>query len=189
MKGKRTGLEFEDHELKVILNDEVSIYHLKKKDTSIDNIKYINVHGILAVKGDYGNWIFCREFHPTHDGYVSSQYWVEKLKIASTQEPYEFDSEATEKEIRKLLAEEENLTEEEKEYLDGCLRNLGDGEFDYTHYAHRENVGRFDDHEHVPHEKRLKYWLQAVFDGFDEICRRMKVDADELAKQSTTTTA
>ena len=98
------------------------------------------------------------------------------MQILSTQEPNEFDEEDTINEIKELMAEEEDLKEEEKEYVDGCLNAVGDGQFDYEYFAHRENCGRFQDHESVPHRMKTKYWLLTVFDGFDEICRRMKED-------------
>lgn len=179
MKGKRTGIEFEEHELIITEEDGLLVHYLKKPDTIYDNIKFINTNGILAVTGDYSNWIFCREFHPGADGGVSDYYWIEKLRIASCQEPEKFDSDETQKEIEKMLLEEEDLTPEEKEYLEECLSRVDD-QFDYEHYAHRENCGRFQDHEYVPHCKKIKNQLLVVFDGFDEICRRMK---EEKIKQ------
>jgi hypothetical protein len=174
MKGKRTEIEFDQHELIITQSEGLLVHYLKKPNEIYDSVKFINTNGILAVTGDYSNWIFCREFHPTADGGVSDGYWHEKLRISSTQVATEFDSESTKKEIEKLLAEEEDLTDEEKEYLSGCLDHADEGEFDYEYYAHRENCGRFEDHEYVPHEKKLNIQLQAVFDSFDEICRRMK---------------
>jgi len=174
MKGKRTGIEFGEHELTVTRKGELLIHYFKKPNTIMDSIKFINTNDMLIVTGDYSNWMFDREFHPSADGRVSDYYWIEKLKRSSCQEPEEFDAEETEAQIKKLLAEEDDLDEQEKEYLEGCLNNVGDGEFDYTRYAHRENIGRFQDHESVPHCKKIKIQLQVVFDAFDEICRRMK---------------
>lgn len=179
MKGKRTGIEFEEHELIVTRQDGLLVHYLKKPNTIYDNIKFINTNGILAVTGDYSNWMFCREFHPSPNGHVSDYYWIEKLRIASCQEPEKFDSKETETEIKKLLAEEEDLDDEEKEYLEECLSRVDD-EFDYEHYAHRENCGRFQDHENVPYCKKIKRQLMVVFDGFEEICRRMK--EEEIVK-------
>jgi hypothetical protein len=176
MKGKRTGIEFEQHEVIITQVEGLLVHHLKKPNTNTDNIKYINTNGILAVTGDYGNWIFCREFHPSADGGVSGAYWKEKLKILSTQQPNEFDEQGTVEEIDRLLAEEEDLDEEEIEYLTECKNKAGYGQFDYDAYAHRENCGRFQDHECVPHCMKTQYWLEAVFDGFDEMCRRIKED-------------
>ncbi len=183
MKGKRTGIEFENHEVKHTSYEGVSILHLKKPNTLCDAIKYINAGGILAVTGDYGNWIFCREFHPTGKEYVSDSYWEEKLRIASTQDPYEFDEEGTIAEIDRLLKEEEDLDEAEIEYLNECKSAAGDTKIQYELFAYNNGVGRFQDYEYVPSAQKItKYWLKAVFDGFEEICRRMKVAAEEESK-------
>lgn len=175
----RTGIDFSKYEVIVKKSEEVTIHHLKKPNTYIGNIKFINTNGILAVTGDYGNWIFCREFHPSHDGMVSSGYWIEKLRNTSSQEPSEFDEEGTREDINELLDKEEDLTDQEKYYLNECLEKLGYDEFDYIYFAHRENCGRFQDQECVPHRKKIKYWLEAVFDGFEEMCKRMKLDFEK----------
>lgn len=174
MKGKRTEIEFEKHELIVTQQEGFVIHYLKKPDTNCDSIRFINTQGILAVNGDYGNWIFCREFHPSSNGGVSDGYWKEKLTISSTQDPDEFDGQGTIKEIETELKEQEDLTEEEKDYLNECMSKAQEGKFDYEYFAHRENVGRYQSHEYVPLRMKTKYWLLAVFDGFDEICRRMQ---------------
>lgn len=171
--GKRSGIDFINHEIQVVKKNNLNIWHLKKPDTYWESIKFINVDGIMSVTGDYGNWIFCREFHPSSDGGVSDSYWKEKLKNASTQEPNEFDVEGTIEDIKTLLAEED-LDEEEIEYLNECIDKAQEGQFDYEYFAHRENCGMFSDHEYVPHRMKTKPWLNAVFDGFDEICRRIK---------------
>ena len=178
MKGKRTGIEFKDHEVIITQQEGLLVHFLKKPNSYFDCIKYINTNGILAITGDYGNWIFCREFHPSAKGDdVSDSYWNEKLRMASTQEPKEFDPDGTRERIKELLRNEESdeeLTEEEKEYLEGCLDNIDSSGWEYEYYAHTNNCGRFRDHDYVPLQKRNNYWLDAVYDGFEEICRRMK---------------
>lgn len=171
--GKRTGFDFSKHKLHETRNDNLIMYHLKKPGTSHDNIKYINVGGIMAVTGDYGNWIFCREFVPSADGYVSDEYWIEKLHIASSQKGKEYDSHATEAAIKARNLEEEGWQgkelQEMKEYLENCLRYV-DNEFEYTSYAYGHTPS-FIDNESVTFVENTKYWLLMVFDGFDEICR------------------
>lgn len=178
--GKRTGIDFSKHEVLVTQNEFVNIRHLKKPNTSTDSILFINTNGILAVTGDYGNWIFCREFHPDAKTAVSDGYWKEKLCIASSQEPMEYDPEATEKQLQELLdgglveyGYKGEQLEEMITYTQECLKNVDD-EYDYTYYAYRQGMPRFIDHESVVLVKKTKYWLQAVFDGFDEICTRLK---------------
>lgn len=184
MKGNRTGIEFENHELHVVQNDEVLIYHLKKPGTYWNSIKYINTQGIMAVTGDYGNWIFCREFHPSADGFVSDGYWCEKLSISSTQVYNEYDSETTLKEIQRQLnvgLVEQGYEGEElevmTEYLEECLSYVDD-ELDYTQYAYH-NMPSFMDAENVIFKSEIKPWLKTIFDGFDEICRRLKESEDQ----------
>lgn len=178
MRGKRTDIDFEKHEILITKTDEVLIHHLKKPNTLHNSIKYINCGGILAVTGDYGNWIFCREFHPSADGYVSDGYWYEKLRILSTQDGEEFDGEATKKALQERLNEYkedygEDAREEVIEYYEECMNKCDEHELDYTHFAYREQP-RGMDYEDVILEKDYKFWLKAVFDGFDEICRRLK---------------
>lgn len=177
MKGKRTGIDFSKHELKITETEGLLVHHLKKAGTSCDNIRFINTNGILAVTGDYGNWIFCREFHPAADADgACDYYWTQKLKIASTQQPYEWDEEGTR---RDLLKEIEELKADKKanargiKYYQDCLRNMCGSKEQYTQFAY-ENLPDHWDYESIICRDRLKYWLQAVYDGFDEICRRMK---------------
>jgi hypothetical protein len=190
MKGKRTGIDFSKHEVIVKQNDECLIHHLKIPTINCHNIKYINCSGILAVTGDFGNWIFCREFHPSKDGYVSNGYWHEKLKILSTQEAMDFDGEATKKALQDKLDEYkqdkgEDANEDVIEYYEECINKCDEHELDYTYYAHREQPNGFD-YEDVILIKDYKFWLKAVFDGFDEICRRMKEEANgpEVSQES-----
>lgn len=177
-KGKRTGIDFSEHELIVTEKDGLLIHHLKKPNTNWDNIKYINTNDIMAVTGDYGNWIFCREFHPSAKGYVSEGYWHEKLSIASTQDAMDFDGEATKEAIQEKINEykEENgedAKEEVIEYYQECINKCNEHELDYTHFAYREQPDGMD-YDDVILIKDYKIWLKTVFDGFDEICRRMK---------------
>ena len=55
MKGARTKIEFEKHEVLVTKTDDCLIHYLKKPNTRCNSIKYINCGGILAVTGDFGN--------------------------------------------------------------------------------------------------------------------------------------
>ena len=71
MEGRRTKLNFSQHELHVIKQEDLLVHHLRKPGTDMDNIKYINTNGVMVVTGDYGNWMFCREFHPSADGLVN----------------------------------------------------------------------------------------------------------------------
>lgn len=103
---KRTDVDFSKHELSVIKeSDNCIIYVLKIPGTVVNMIKFINVDGICAVTGDFGNWIFCREFHPAAKNYVSDGYWLEKLRTSSSQKPSKYDSERTAEAIRERAKE------------------------------------------------------------------------------------
>lgn len=171
---KRTNIDFSKHELTEIRQPGLLIHDLKIPDMFLNRVQFINTRGIMAVTGDFGNWIFDREFHPSAEGNVDDPgYWCQKLKMASTQVPGGYSAGETEKEIRRLRTEEEDLSEAEREYLNGCLIHVMD-ELDYTYYAYRENVGRFEDGECVPFQKERNPWLETIFDAFEEICGRIK---------------
>ena len=91
-KKRVSSLDFSKHVVTVEKQEGLLIHTLAIPGTITQSVKFINTQGIMAVTGDYGNWIFCREFHPSPTGSVSDSYWCEKLRISSRQDPYEFDS-------------------------------------------------------------------------------------------------
>lgn len=146
----------------------------------MNSIQIIIGFGITSITGDFGNWIFGRELHPGPKNHVSDQYWLEKLRMVSSQDPYEFGEEATKKEIESWLDgsheyfdPENPLTKEEREYLESCLDNCL-GKYEYQRVAHYDNCGRFEDHEWVPMVMSVKTWLQIIFDGIDVMCDLLK---------------
>lgn len=179
MKGKRTGLDFSKHELLITESEGLLVHHLKKPNTQYDNIRYINTNGIMAVTGDYGNYIFCREFHPSAKGFVSDGYWHEKLRIGSYQKISEFDSEGTLSEIERLIKEKEDygFSEKDIEFLEE-LKTHVDDEIEYTYEAYRGNS--HIDVETIPFVKKPTVQWNYILDGFDEICRRMKESEVEV---------
>ena len=180
---QRTDIDFSKHELIIAKSEGLLVHYLKKPGTINCAVKFINTNGIMAVTGDLGNWMFCREFHPSDEGGVSDGYWCEKLRISSTQESHDFSSEQTIQLIDECIIESDN--EEEKEYLQECIEALEGGEWEYQQYAY-SNQPSFYDSEGVPYGKEIKYHLKGVFDAFDEICSRMKNElnhnTDEKAK-------
>ena len=172
--GKRTQIDFSKHELQVVASDQCLIHKLKKPDTYTDCIIFINACGIMSVTGDYSNWIFCREFHPSKEGAgCDDSYWKQKLKIASCQEPAKYDGDRTHQEIKEMLADEDQeWSEEDKEFLNGLL-SYTDDEIEYTYEAYRNQPSHFD-MEYIPFVKTVDYHFLAILDGFEEICRRMK---------------
>jgi hypothetical protein len=97
----------------------------------------------------------------------------------------EFDGEATKAALLEKLNEYkeekgEDADEEVIEYYEECMNKCDEHELDYTHYAYREQPDGFD-HEDVIILKEYKFWLKAVFDGFDEICRRLKMNIFKIS--------
>jgi hypothetical protein len=171
---KRTDIDFSKHELKIEETEDVKIYDLKQQDTIVRRVVFINTCGVMSVTGDFGNWIFCREFYPSKGGYVSDDYWCEKLSY--NQSGYVFDEDETRKEIKHFVEEElDNWNEIEKhdlnKYFEGCLYRLHD-DLDYKHYAYRKYPTCFD-MESVIYLEKIDSWLLAIFDAFEEICSRM----------------
>ena len=179
--GRRTDFDFSEHELLIKESDGLLVHTLKHKDYSkMYRFDFINTNGIMVVTGDYGNWMFCREFHPSPDGMVSDYYWCEKIKIASTQEPFEFDYEATEKEILEAIngglvegGFEGDDLEIMTEYYESLLDIVHEGEFYYEAFAYGE-MPYLITSGCVPNNKKIKHWLLCVFDAFEEICSRLK---------------
>jgi hypothetical protein len=188
MKGRRTGLDFSEH---VFTNQTYSteegphmnVYTLKRPDSGCDLVRFIVGYGITTASGDYGDWVFGREFTPSGGYYVSDGYWLGKISTHdSGASGIEFDPDGTRKEIEEKLTkewQEENLdrvlTEYEEDYLNECLEATWDGcTFVYESVAFRQNTGYFEDSESVPFVTKTKTWLLYVFDAFDEMCRRLK---------------
>jgi len=175
MKGKRTQADFSEHVMTETLSEHVKIWELKLPDSYTHSFTFINCKGVMTVTGDFGNYVFNREFHPSAKGFVSDGYWVEKMKLYSCQEPYEFDHDKTAEAIdefeQDLIADDE-LDNERKDYIDS-LRHANynvEWMYDSTAYDYPCPV----EAEAVPKGYVLHRYLLYVFDAFEEICRRMK---------------
>lgn len=184
---KRTSIDLSKHVITVTEQENLLVHHFKIPNTYMNSVKFINTNGIMAVTGDFGNWIFCREFHPSAEGMVSDHYWLEKLQIASSQVGDEFDSKSTREEIElglKSQLEEYGYYGDElekmKEYYNDLLDYVDYSEWEYTAYAY-SNMPSFLDAESVPFVKDTKTWLKIIFDCFDEMCNRIKKET--LVKQ------
>lgn len=173
---KRTSVDFSKHELTINSCECAVIHCLKIPGTITNSIKFINTSGILAVTGDFGDWIFCREFHPSSDGYVSDSYWTSKAKIGTCQDPYVFDYEFAKEEI-KLLLEQHEFSDEEKEWLNDLSNEADQGEYSFIAKV-MDHPSTFET-EMIPDGKKFRQWLLIIFDGFEEICNRIKIAAQE----------
>ena len=177
---KRTGIDFSKHEVVVTKEEGLLIHHIRKPGSVVHNIKFINTNDIMAVTGDFGNWIFCREFHPSEKSTVSDGYWLGKLRMSSTQEPAVYDSETASKQVQDIIDYwREDRTEDELsedydilEWLDELLESTDDGEGVFI--AKLLDCPRGFESEDLPTGRKINRWLECVFDGFDEICNRIE---------------
>lgn len=157
----------------------ITIDHLRKGNSSMGYVRFVNDDYGLSVFGDFGNWIFCRPFLPSEEGYVSVPYWNEKLKISSSQDHAKYDAEETEKEIKELIEnglEDYGYSGEDlakaKEWFKDLLPYTED-EIEYLYRAYRSNDCPCDDLDYVPYVKKGSCRLLIVFDAFNEICNRL----------------
>lgn len=175
IKESRTHVDFSKHVLTVKESDVTStiVYEFMIPGTRMNGLTFINSQGIMAVTGDWGNWIFCREFHPVAGSdNVSGGYWDEKLQISSEQKSHKFDSEETTARIDtfKETFEESygrEMNEEELEWVEYLERNVDD-EHEYVYGAYRQTPKDIDV-ENVPFGTKRHYWLNVVYDAFDYI--------------------
>jgi len=175
---RRTNIDFSKHEIKETKFDGVLIHEFKKPNRNIYGLTFINTRGIMTVTGDFGNWVFCREFHPSasNEHGVSGSYWDEKLQMTSVQKSDKYDSEETLKTINEFKETFEDSYGEEmdEEVIDWIerLENNVDNELDYTYIAYQEKPNTIE-YEDVPFGEKRHPWLDAVYDGFDAICQKL----------------
>ena len=159
----------------------LNIWDLKLPDSEYRNrIRFINSCGTLTVNGDFGNWVFCREFHPNAEDYnnIFSGYMTEKLHIHSEQTSATYDSERTLEainEFEKQLIEEGKLENDIEDWIDVLKNNVYD-RIDYEHVAYRDTPDNID-YEEIPYIETIHPRLVIVYEAFNELCKRQK---DEL---------
>jgi hypothetical protein len=175
MMKKVSKIDFSKHVLNILEYPDIKIYEFKKPDTVVHGITIIVGKGITSVTGDFGNWIFCREFHLKKGDYVSRGYLDEKLEIYSVQKSDKFDSEQTLKLIKEFKKDFKDyhgrkMNEEEKEWLQLLIDSVDD-EIEYTNIAYREKPSDVE-YESVPFGEVRHRHLDIVYDAMNEICDR-----------------
>ena len=132
----RTKVDFTKHDLVIMKTDYpegsmedklmgMQVHMLVKGDSMIHKVKFVNTNNRCIVTGDFHDWVLCRRFVPSADGYVSDGYWEEKIHIANSNVKTEdFSSDLTKARILELMDEESDYSEEETEYLQECLDNV-----------------------------------------------------------------
>lgn len=192
----RTCIDFSQHILttKIYKTDNwetIRVDEFYKPNTITHWLKFVNTSNSLAVTGDFGNWLFCRPFIPVNNWEkISSMYWAEKLRNSSTQHAGAYDSETAYKEIEEKIKElEENIEdyvidnewqEEFDEIIDWwrSLLDYTENEIEYQYHAYDCDWMRpaSIDHEEIPNWFKWHFWLEVVFDAFEEICKRLPIE-------------
>jgi hypothetical protein len=181
---QRTRIDFSKHEVRTTELPNGMIYKFGEIGSPTHALTFVVTCGITAVTGDFGNWIFCREFYPDGDT-ISDGYWDEKLEIASEQKAEAFDTETVGRQLDEFIAEFENnygrgMTEEESEFFDD-LKAVSDNEIEYISTIWNEIPPTLDASD-LPQGKTRHAWLNSVYDGFEAMCRKLKTETEEITK-------
>ena len=138
---RRTQVDFSKH-VHTVLEQElengqsIRIDELKKPDCFSQSVRFTNTGGVCVVTGDYGNWILCREFHPSEEGYVSDGYWCEKLGMMSGQDPSEFSEEQAVSEINEYLNENDgDMDSDEIDFWERLRESGCESEYEFIAQA------------------------------------------------------
>lgn len=166
--------------------DEIITDRLEKQGTLDEHIVFINDQSGLTVRGDFGNWVFNRNFMPNGGNKVgvSDAYWMEKLIIGSEQKFDRLDFEQIEKDFKEEVEEalpryahSPYQIEVIKEWEEEVLNIISDEDkLGYIYKMHRKPSPVDWRPEDAPMAKKTPIWLSIVFDGFEEICRRRKAE-------------
>lgn len=185
---KRTAIDWSKHVLITKEDSLCKIHWLRQLDTMTHNVMFIHIENILVVKGDFGRWSFSRDFDPENFNKtgISDNYWCEKIEMGSEQETEIFNNEIAELSIKEKIAEllqnaekDEDgnvcfeLENEQNEY-EFWHKLLGhcDDDDDLTTYF-RENRPDSLDFESYPLCRKQNNQLDAIFDAFEEIIKRV----------------
>ena len=168
-------LDWSKHEVIIEDHGKLKIWRIKIPGTILHQVNFINTEDRLIVTGDYGDWMFSREFWPSAENGVSQGYWLEKLRASmGRREDWELDKEYIRdriKEFPDVVYRNEEVPEEVTEWLED-LENSIDDTLEYTYCAFREKPEEVE-YEDVPYSKKIPVQLLIVFEAFDEICRRL----------------
>lgn len=168
---KRTKIDFSKHILEVEKTDKIAVYSFRLPEKKhYHSVIVICACGVTTITGDWGNWVFCREFHPCKNGKVSEGYWDEKLEIGSVQKSDVFDEDEAIREIDALLKENDDFDDETIMFLND-LRGWTSDEFEYVQFI-RDNKPQDGplDYTDLPTGRIRHRWLDAIYDAFDVMC-------------------
>ncbi|MBU0630970.1 MAG: hypothetical protein KKC80_08710 [Candidatus Margulisbacteria bacterium] len=182
LRKSRTGFNFEEHELEINNLGECIIYKFAKPDLFCHSVTFINIAGHLVVTGDWGHYVFKREFRPDAEGYVSDDYWCSKLNHYNEKHWGEYSSEETYQLLQELIADykTDNDIKDEDEDDDEYIFAAKDLQrYTYSEYAYLNQLEN-EDLEPLYHEDimpcySIKKKLLYIFDAFEAICERLYI--------------
>jgi hypothetical protein len=182
---KRTRINFDKHihTVDIFKNNEwqeIQVDRFARPNSHTHSMTFTNINWVMIVTWDWWRWSFCRNFYPQKWGTVSDWYWFEKLINSSTQSVSHFSTEKVEKEINFLINEWleeyyewEDLQKAKERYKE--LLRYTENETEYIYEAHYGyNRPDFIEHEEIPNWHEIDFWLEVIFDWFEEICKRLK---------------
>ncbi|MFA5428911.1 MAG: hypothetical protein WC279_11975 [Sulfurimonas sp.] len=167
-------LDWSKHEVIIEDHGKLKIWRIKIPGTILHQVNFINTEDRLIVTGDYGDWMFSREFWPSAENGVSQGYWLEKLRASmGRREDWELDKEYIRDRIKEFPERygDDLIPEEVLSWLEDLESNLDD-DLCYQYVAYRQKPDTVE-YEDVPYSKKIPIQLLIVFEAFDEICRRL----------------
>jgi len=174
-------INFSKHDYVKEQDSVASVYTLKlPNDKYTYRVNFINCLGVCTVTGDFGNWVFNREYYPDakHIGMGGIEYMIEKLGQFCN--PYYYDDDLIigyfERMIKEYREELKTCDEEEKDGLQNKIKFLqgipNHGRFlDIEKYLY-DSVYNFTEDSWKP----VHPYLYTIEEAFREMCRREKIN-------------
>lgn len=151
-----------------------TVYDLSLGASSVSRVKFTVGGGHTLVTGDYGTYVFEREFHPHPKGSVSEDYWIGK--IPSNMNSMEYSSKVTmelisdlSKNISEYGYDEDKMGKIVSALLEAT--NYVENEHDYYHHIlYDSDLYSLLDAEDVPWGKDYNHRMDYIFDAFEKMC-------------------
>lgn len=167
---KRTACDWSEHVLIIEKHDTYTIHELKKPDTILHRVRFLNIIDKLIVTGDYGTWVFSRSFVPSVLNYVSDEYWCEKLVEANHNLKFKhFSTEETREQIIDTAAQEiiSNFSLPETD-LPSLREAILDDSFLNTERTLEQVSSKVSSRDEKKLRKEIQYWADCWYAADDK---------------------
>jgi hypothetical protein len=178
---KLSRVDFSQHKLHRLENENLQTFHLKLDGTIRNNVKFTLVDGVTVITGDFGNWVACRYFNPKDDPIDSVGYFCEKLRIHSEQKTDVWSSDKLAEEVNQLInegLEDKGLATSEIEECQEFLRDsldFADNEIDYVSFCREYKTESFE-YNWLPNGYEPNYRILVIIDAFNDIYNKLKTE-------------